>query len=106
VHLNGCRRSLDQAEVDKSKVSEKLLDAQHEILHLKSSLEVMLANYCLNTLQNTALCWFAGCRPAQLDLCLCLSHSSKDDGIMTDVAYTSADMHYAPHNKVWTCLEA
>lgn len=36
----GCRRSLDQAEVDKSKVSEKLLDAQHEILHLKSSLEV------------------------------------------------------------------
>ncbi len=46
VHLNGCRRSLDQAEVDKSKVSEKLLDAQHEILHLKSSLEVMLANYC------------------------------------------------------------
>ena len=27
-------------EVDKSKVSEKLLDAQHEILHLKSSLEV------------------------------------------------------------------
>lgn len=35
-----CRRSLDQAEVEKSKVSEKLLDAQHEILHLKSSLEV------------------------------------------------------------------
>ncbi|KAL3151588.1 Centrosomal protein 135kDa, isoform B [Trebouxia sp. C0009 RCD-2024] len=34
-----CRRSLDQAEVEKSKVSEKLLDAQHEILHLKSSLE-------------------------------------------------------------------
>jgi len=46
VDLNGCRRSLDQAEVDKSKVSEKLLDAQHEILHLKSSLEVMLAIYC------------------------------------------------------------
>ena len=46
VRLNGCRRSLDQAEVDKSKVSEKLLDAQHEILGLKSSLEVMLANYC------------------------------------------------------------
>ena len=46
MHLNGCRRSLDQAEVDKGKVSEKLLDAQHEILHLKSSLEVMLVNYC------------------------------------------------------------
>lgn len=35
-----CRRSLDEAEVEKSKVSERLLDAQHEILHLKSSLEV------------------------------------------------------------------
>ena len=33
---------MDQAEVDKSKVSEKLLDAQHEILHLKSSLEVRI----------------------------------------------------------------
>ena len=42
----GCRRSLDQAEVDKSKVSEKLLDAQHEILHLKSSLEVCLQHGC------------------------------------------------------------
>ena len=29
-----------KAEVAKSKVSEKLLDAQHEVLHLKSSLEV------------------------------------------------------------------
>lgn len=37
---SGCRRSLDEAEVEKSKVSERLLDAQHEILHLKSSLEV------------------------------------------------------------------
>ena len=35
-----CRRSLDEAEVEKSKVSERLLDAQHEILHLKSGLEV------------------------------------------------------------------
>ena len=37
--VNG-RRLLDEAEVAKSKVSEKLLDAQHEVLHLKSSLEV------------------------------------------------------------------
>ena len=34
-----CRRSLDEAEVAKSKVSEKLLDAQQDVLHLKSSLE-------------------------------------------------------------------
>lgn len=37
---SGCRRSLDESEVEKSKVSERLLDAQHEILHLRSSLEV------------------------------------------------------------------
>ncbi len=75
MYLNGCRRSLDQAEVEKSKVSEKLLDAQHEILHLKSSLEVMLANYCWDIFHETAFCWRAGCRPPQLDLCSCLSHT-------------------------------
>lgn len=41
-----CRRSLDEAEVAKSKVSEKLLDAQHEVLHLKSSLEVRAVLRC------------------------------------------------------------
>ena len=66
VHFNGCRRSLDQAEVDKSKVSEKLLDAQHEVLHLKSSLEVMLVKQLLNIFHETALCWWVGCRPPQL----------------------------------------
>lgn len=31
---------MDEAEVAKSKISEKLLDTQHEVLHLRSSLEV------------------------------------------------------------------
>ena len=52
----GCRRSLDEAEVDKSKVSQRLLDAQHEILHLKSSLEVRLCTLlCAATVHCNAL---------------------------------------------------
>lgn len=52
-----CRRSLDETEVEKSKVSERLLDAQHEILHLKSSLEVRPHTLlCAATVHCNAVC--------------------------------------------------
>lgn len=56
-----CRRSLDEAEVEKSKVSERLLDAQHEILHLKSSLEVCRHTPCVlpQGFCNVAYCFHA-----------------------------------------------
>ena len=51
--ISACRRSLDEAEVAKSKVGAKLLDAQHELLHLRSSLEACTCTTL--TLSNASL---------------------------------------------------